>query len=208
MPTDTFLKLPEEKKKKIVSAAKKEFSRVSLEEASIKNIVEEAEIARGSFYQYFADKDDLLQYVVQLPFHNVETFIENQLQKADGDPFKWFLALYDYLIKECFTKQEIQFYKKVFGDVKTKEDTFFIPKDKFTGIYIEKMCEQMDPNLLDIENKKDAKLIMRILSCVTKKAIVLSFNYTSKEEAREDYIRELDYLKYGMMRKEREGKPC
>ena len=69
MPKETFLKLPEEKKNKIIKAAKKEFERVPFEQTSIKNIVEEAEIARGSFYtyeigsfyQYFNSKEDLLR---------------------------------------------------------------------------------------------------------------------------------------------------
>ena len=61
MPKETFLKLPEEKKNKIIKAAKKEFERVPLEQASIKNIVEDAEISRGSFYQYFESKEDLLR---------------------------------------------------------------------------------------------------------------------------------------------------
>lgn len=53
MPKETFLKLPEEKKHKIIKAAKKEFERVPFEQTSIKNIVEDAEIARGSFYSIF-----------------------------------------------------------------------------------------------------------------------------------------------------------
>ena len=61
MPKETFLKLPQEKKTKIIKAAKKEFKRAPLEQASIKNIVEDAGIARGSFYQYFESKEDLLR---------------------------------------------------------------------------------------------------------------------------------------------------
>ena len=64
MPTETFMKLSEEKKNKILIAAKNEFTRVPFEQTSIKNIVEEAEIARGSFYQYFTSKEDLLQYMM------------------------------------------------------------------------------------------------------------------------------------------------
>ncbi len=45
MPTNTFLNLSEEKKSKIIDAAKKEFERVPIEQVSIKNIVENAEIA-------------------------------------------------------------------------------------------------------------------------------------------------------------------
>ena len=46
MPKETFVKLPEEKKDKIIKAAKKEFARVPFEQTSIKNIVEDADIAR------------------------------------------------------------------------------------------------------------------------------------------------------------------
>ena len=72
MPKETFLKLPEEKKNKIIKAAKKEFERVPFEQTSIKNIVEEAEIARGSFYQYFNSKEDLLRIYFKHSFQRNE----------------------------------------------------------------------------------------------------------------------------------------
>lgn len=65
MPKETFLKLSNEKKEKIIKAAQKEFERVPIEEVSIKNIVENAEIARGSFYQYFESKEDLLRFYIK-----------------------------------------------------------------------------------------------------------------------------------------------
>ena len=68
MPKETFLKLPEEKKNKIIKAAKKEFERAPFEQTSIKNIVEDAEIARGSFYQYFESKEDLLRIHLKYAF--------------------------------------------------------------------------------------------------------------------------------------------
>ncbi len=68
MPTDTFFRLDEEKKEKIILAAKKEFSEVSIQEASVANIIKYADIPRGSFYQYFSDKDDIFFYVFSLVF--------------------------------------------------------------------------------------------------------------------------------------------
>ena len=82
MPTETFLKLAEEKKHKIIEAAKKEFSRVPIEDVSIKNIVEEAEIARGSFYQYFTSKQDVLQYLLELKVKDVDTYIVHTLEQS------------------------------------------------------------------------------------------------------------------------------
>ena len=67
-PKETFVKLPEEKKDKIIKAAKKEFARVPFEQTSIKNIVEDADIARGSFYQYFESKEDLLRVYFKYTF--------------------------------------------------------------------------------------------------------------------------------------------
>ena len=55
-------------KNKIIKAAKKEFERVPFEQTSIKNIVEDAEIARGSFYQYFESKEDLLRIYLEYTF--------------------------------------------------------------------------------------------------------------------------------------------
>ena len=82
MPKDTFLNLSEYKKNKIINAAKKEFARVPIEEASIKNIVEEAEIARGSFYQYFESKEDLLKYILNSKAKNLEAFLKQSLQET------------------------------------------------------------------------------------------------------------------------------
>ena len=82
MPKDTFLNLSEDKKNKIINAAKKEFARVPIEEASIKNIVEEAEIARGSFYQYFESKEDLLKYILNSKAKNLEAFLKQILKET------------------------------------------------------------------------------------------------------------------------------
>ena len=53
MPTSTYYNLSADKKERIEKAVKKEFARVPLIDMSVKNIVTDAKIARGSFYQYF-----------------------------------------------------------------------------------------------------------------------------------------------------------
>ena len=58
MPTQTFFHLPKENKK-TNRGCENRVSRVPLKEASIANIVKLADIPRGSFYQYFEDKEDL-----------------------------------------------------------------------------------------------------------------------------------------------------
>src|SRR5690625_5472893 len=65
MPKPTFFNLPKKKRDHLIQAATDEFSRVPLNEASIANIVKNADIPRGSFYQYFEDKEDAFYYLLE-----------------------------------------------------------------------------------------------------------------------------------------------
>lgn len=63
MPKETFYNLSDDKKRKIFDAAVLEFSTRRFSEASINQIVKTAGIPRGSFYQYFNDKEDIYLYM-------------------------------------------------------------------------------------------------------------------------------------------------
>lgn len=65
MPKDTFFNLPENKKERILDAALDEFAEHSYHKASVNRIVKKADIAKGSFYQYFEDKKDLFKYIIE-----------------------------------------------------------------------------------------------------------------------------------------------
>jgi len=65
MPTNTFFRLPEEKRRRLIEAAEAEFTHTQFNEVSINKIIQTAHIPRGSFYQYFADKEDLFRYLME-----------------------------------------------------------------------------------------------------------------------------------------------
>ena len=65
MPTERFLKLGEEKRRRIMEAAVEEFANYSIADASINRVIRSAGISRGSFYTYFDDKEDLFRYVLR-----------------------------------------------------------------------------------------------------------------------------------------------
>jgi AcrR family transcriptional regulator len=62
MPNKTFFNLSDEKRRRIVDAALQEFAAHSFNEASINRIIKHADIPKGSFYQYFKNKEDLYLY--------------------------------------------------------------------------------------------------------------------------------------------------
>ena len=65
MPTATYQRLPEEKRNRIFQAAVDEFAEHRFSEASINRVVKASGISRGSFYQYFRDKEDLYLMVLE-----------------------------------------------------------------------------------------------------------------------------------------------
>lgn len=202
MPTDTFNKLPEEKKTKVILAAKKEFARASLSDASIKNIVEDAGIARGSFYQYFDSKEDLLQYLLKEHVEEMNKNLEVTLKETNGDIFQVFISIYDYMVNECINKGEADFFKRIFEELKTSQDNIFtVDLEKYRPKNIDDYYELINKSELRIKSLEEFRLLNRMLHAVTKKAVVCSFRYDSKEKAREDYLKQLEYIKYGVMRK-------
>jgi AcrR family transcriptional regulator len=62
MPYQTFLNLPKHKQDDLMNAIIDELATSSYEAFNISNIVRKTGIARGSFYQYFKDKDDVYAY--------------------------------------------------------------------------------------------------------------------------------------------------
>jgi len=94
MPKDTFYNLSEEKQKRIFEGALQEFSERRFSDASINQIVKNADIPKGSFYQYFADKEDLYLYVTEEIARDIQgivapvdlnaSFLENVRQRAES----------------------------------------------------------------------------------------------------------------------------
>ena len=87
MPSSTFFRLPEEKRQRLMDAAHQEFQRVRFNDVSINRIIQQARIPRGSFYQYFTDKDDLFRYLMcDMRSYFFQTLLQ-MLREAQGDLF-------------------------------------------------------------------------------------------------------------------------
>lgn len=66
MPKETFYNLPQEKRNRIEDVAIQEFKEYNYDASSINRIVENSEISKGSFYQYFEDKKDLYKHIFSI----------------------------------------------------------------------------------------------------------------------------------------------
>jgi len=95
MCTETFLRLPEEKRNRFLNAAWDEFTCTAFADASINQIVRRAGVPRGSFYQYFAGKEDLFAYLGEIILKHLVAEYRKILTQAEGDLFKAQLLCFD-----------------------------------------------------------------------------------------------------------------
>ncbi len=98
MPTSTFFRLPEEKRARLMEACWAEVSQVRFSEVSINRIIAAARIPRGSFYQYFEDKDELIRYLLEDMKEYFVSLLRDILTKSQGDLFALPLMAYDRFV--------------------------------------------------------------------------------------------------------------
>lgn len=82
MPKQMFFNIDEKRRDGLLQSAFEEFTTYTLEEASIKRILDRVNIPRGSFYQYFEDLEDLYSFMIQ---GLQEKIYEDNFTKAPND---------------------------------------------------------------------------------------------------------------------------
>jgi len=124
LPKETFFNLADEKKKRIFDAAVSEFALRRFSEASINNIVKAALVPRGSFYQYFNDKEDIYLYMLNEIGKEKLSVMGNTLQSCkDADFFDTFVYMFEAALKWSKTKPE---YYRIGMLMLTDESDFII----------------------------------------------------------------------------------
>lgn len=87
IPTQTFFNLDEDKRERILQAAVDEFAINSYEHAKLSNIIRVANIPRGSLYQYFEDKFDLINYIFEIVKQKKMDYMKDLLPNPEDKPF-------------------------------------------------------------------------------------------------------------------------
>lgn len=98
MATDTFLRLPREKRERFLQAAWNEFTTCPYDSVSINRIIQAAQVSRGSFYQYFSGKHDLFIYLLKTLIDAVSQLFMAQMTAHRDNIFEAILGMYDYIL--------------------------------------------------------------------------------------------------------------
>ena len=192
MPTETFFRLPEEKRERIVNAAWAEFCGVSYAAVSINRIIRAAEIPRGSFYQYFADKDDLFFYLAEgVRDYALEGFL-GLLRSCGGDLFRTMPDAYDGVRRAAGTaellpvRRSLDFIRRNQGmDLRT-----FLARSG--GLPLDRVWEALDTSRF---RRRDRPFIQSVHQlCVLSLGSAVADLMAHPEHADADRAQLLEYL--------------
>lgn len=196
MPKTTFFNLNEEKKKKIEKALTNEFGRVSIDKVSISRIVEEAKIPRGSFYQYFENKEDAVNYIVEKYIKLEHEKIYQFLIETNGDIFAASIKTFDHMIEISINTDQMKLFKNILEEVRKNNINIF--EYNYSLKNIDNMIDIKD---LNINEEEDLEYILKILTAIIRTtSMEVITKKISKEQGKKDLMKQFNILKQGMLK--------
>ena len=193
MPKSTFFNLKSEKREKIENAIIEEFTKNSFEQLTINNIIQKAQIPRGSFYQYFEDKRDAIQYIIQKFVIREHEKVWELLQETNGDIFETAIGVYDYMINSS----DLELVKHILEELRKTNTNVFEADIKIDNN--KNIVKAINRNILKIEKEDDLIYFFKIITSIIRPvAIETMSNKIDHETGRKILKRELEILKRGM----------
>jgi AcrR family transcriptional regulator len=92
MPTVTWARVDPARRAAVIAAAEAEFGAHGYSRGSLNVIARRAGVAKGSLFQYFADKRDLYAFIADVASQRVRSYMEGRIRELDPSrPFFEFL---------------------------------------------------------------------------------------------------------------------
>jgi AcrR family transcriptional regulator len=109
VPTSTWFRLDGAKRERVLQAAMREFGEHGYSTGSLNTIAREAEIAKGSLFQYFSDKQEFFAYVCDEASRSVREEMERRIGAIELDqPFTEWLTDVCFLWSEYFADHPLE----------------------------------------------------------------------------------------------------
>lgn len=196
MPKETFFNLEKSKRDQIFEACVDEFAANPFSSASINQIIKKANISRGSFYQYFNDKEDCYMHVIQEIAKVKMDLLRHASTKEGTDLFESLFYMIDqtllwiekqpkyYAIGFWMDYDDSEFIQKLINNNQQSMDLFraLIQKDIDKGI---------------IRKDIDVDILIHMLMSINKDILIKAFKERDFEKVRIQFQQTLDILKKG-----------
>jgi AcrR family transcriptional regulator len=204
LPKLTFFNLPEHKRKVLVDAAENEFARVPLHEASVANIVKSAGIPRGSFYQYFENKDDLYFYLLDEKLEDGKVHFLSMLEVHNGDIIEAIIDMHHNFLVMMPDEEEENFIKNalLYATHKVENSFTYMIDSTHDQDHFKKMMELVDKQLVNVRGDTELVAILQIIGAVAFHNLIEKLSKKlSDEEAIKHFKVQMDLIKHGIYQK-------
>lgn len=108
-------------------------------------------------------------------------------------------GLYDFILTTCMQSEDVNFFRKIFENIKANEEIFFAIKQE-PKFEILKYKQYINMQLLRLTQEEDLRIIIRMLNRTLRGAIASTFKNNHVEQSRREFYQALDYLKYGILK--------
>ena len=191
----------------IRQAAIKEFARVPFEKASINQIIQNADISRGSFYTYFEDKQDVVRYIFEDNARQMQECCERELDKNDGNLFDMLEWLFEFTIRKLEeSKEMVQLVRNVCSyQENTRAMGFEIGYRPPMGSPGKEKTTQWLAKRIRMERfarRSEEELDVVLQLGVTSLILAVRFYYEQPDQLdqiRKRYLDSLEVIKYGAL---------
>ena len=196
----TFYNLPEEKQQRVIDAIMHEFASSTTEKVSINRIVKTAGISRGSFYQYFDDKVDLVEVLTKSFIDLSIDQAYKALKDSNGDIFYTYEMMFEIISDFAKNSKQKVILKNLLKNLRANDDLISeYLMHRFSGFAeLIELTKHFNGDNLKYRNEEDVEALNQILTQVLKNAI---FNYFVKgndyEGVKRSYLRKLEIIKSG-----------
>ena len=170
MIKSTFLNLPNEKRERIIREVKREFALYPVDKISINWIIQRANISRGSFYQYFDDKTDLITVVTGEFSDFLYNAISNSMKNSKGDVFQLPIDIFKSTMEFVQMGNNFSIYKNLFANIKANGEDL---SDYFSCLSREKLkkLDEMINRTYKNMNEKESMALKEILLLISRGAV-------------------------------------
>ena len=217
MIKSTFYNLPDAKRQRVIDAIVVEFSNTEDEKVSINRIIKRANISRGSFYQYFDDKVDLVEVLfLTLVDMNIKDAyralsesdgdifalvgVNKAFDASQGDIFETFGALLDIIVGCGDDPVRHVVLKRLMRNLRVNNDLISdYMTNRFRGIdEFKDCCKHFNRSNLRFQSDEDLELMAQMLTGMLKNAL---FNYyvteADYEQVKQRYLKKIQIVRQG-----------
>lgn len=199
MPSLKFKNLKHKKRINIIESIGNVLSKESVENVSIVEIAEEAEISRGTFYNYFEDKNDAVRTYVEHWLERFMDYFKEELKNNEND----FLLTQRKAYQKITIVFQNEIYRAVVKNLKYISEVSRIVEvekkmDARMHEFIKYLYENVDKEKIGIKSIYDMMILVQLTGNILLSSLARLAIGADQMELEKQFNTKIDIIQKGM----------